>query len=57
MIPRHQKHSAPKAKPPTAKVQAAVRGLRALQQEIAMRKGFKPLTDKEIKDAINEGRP
>jgi len=40
-----------------AKVQAAVRGLRELQKEIGKRKGFKPLTDKEIKDAINEGRP
>ena len=40
-----------------AKVQAAVRGLRELQKDIGKRKGFKPLTDKEIKDAINEGRP
>jgi hypothetical protein len=38
------------------KVRRAVRDLRALQQEIGQRRGFKPLTDKEIKDAINEGR-
>ncbi|MGD0133664.1 MAG: type II toxin-antitoxin system prevent-host-death family antitoxin [Bryobacteraceae bacterium] len=30
--------------------------LRALRQEIARNKGFKPLTDKEIRDAMNEGR-
>jgi prevent-host-death family protein len=37
-------------------VRRAVEDLRALRQEMASRKGFKPLTDKEIKDAINEGR-
>jgi prevent-host-death family protein len=38
------------------RVRQAVEDIRALRQEIAQRKGFKPLTDKEIKDAINEGR-
>ncbi len=38
------------------KVRRAVEDLRALRQEIAQNKGFKPLTDKEIRDAINEGR-
>jgi prevent-host-death family protein len=38
-------------------VRRAVEDLRALRQEMANRKGFKPLTDKEIKDSINEGRP
>jgi prevent-host-death family protein len=37
-------------------VRQAVKDIRALRKEIAQRKGFKPLTDKEIKDAINEGR-
>jgi hypothetical protein len=39
------------------RVQQAVRGLRALQQEIGKRKGFKPITDNEIRDAKNHGRP
>jgi prevent-host-death family protein len=38
------------------KVRRAVEDMRALRREIAQRKGFRPLTDKEIKDAINEGR-
>jgi prevent-host-death family protein len=60
VITRHDKPVAriiPEGKPNLAKVQAAVGGLRALQQEIGKRKGFKPLSDKEIKDAINQGRP
>jgi hypothetical protein len=40
-----------------ATVQRAVRGLRALQQEIGKRIGSKPITDKEVKDAVNWGRP
>jgi hypothetical protein len=36
-------------------IRRAVRDLRALQQEIGERKGFMPLSDEEIKDAINEG--
>jgi prevent-host-death family protein len=40
-----------------AQVKAAVRDLRALQQEIAKRNRSKPISDKEIRDAINEGRP
>jgi hypothetical protein len=39
------------------RVQQAVRGIRALQQEIGKRKGFKPITDKEVRDAKNHGRP
>ena len=60
VITKHDKPVAriiPEGKSRLAEVQAAVRGLRALQQEIGKRKGFKPLSDKEIKDAINEGRP
>jgi hypothetical protein len=37
-------------------VRAAVRGLRKLQREIAERNP-EPITDKEIRDAIDEGRP
>ncbi len=38
-------------------VRQAAQNLRKLSQEIAQQKGFKPITDKEIRDAINEGRP
>jgi len=38
------------------KVRRAVEDMRALRLEMAHRKGFGPLTDEEIKDAINEGR-
>jgi prevent-host-death family protein len=38
-------------------VRRAVEDLHALRREMAQRKGFKPLTDREIKDSINEGRP
>jgi hypothetical protein len=31
--------------------------LRALRRQMAKNKRFKPLTDKEIKNAIKEGRP
>jgi prevent-host-death family protein len=60
VITKHDKPVArivPEGDARLAKVQAAVRGLRELQKDIGKRKGFKPLTDKEIKDAINEGRP
>lgn len=46
----------PEAERSMEKVRRAVEDLRALRQEIAQNKGFKPLTDKEIRDAINEGR-
>jgi hypothetical protein len=44
-------------KAPLAGVQRAVRGFRALQRDIGKRSGSKPITDKEIKDAVNWGRP
>jgi prevent-host-death family protein len=37
-------------------VRRAVDNMRKLREEMAKRKGFKPITDKEIKDAINAGR-
>jgi antitoxin (DNA-binding transcriptional repressor) of toxin-antitoxin stability system len=60
VITRHNKPVARivrEGRPHLAEVQRAVRDLRALRQEMANRKGFKPLTDKEIKDSINEGCP
>jgi prevent-host-death family protein len=37
-------------------VRRAIHSMRENRRRMAKRKGFKPLTDKEIKDAINEGR-
>jgi prevent-host-death family protein len=59
VITRHDKPVArivPEGRNSIEAVQRAVQNIRALRQEIAQRKGFKPLTDKEIRDAINEGR-
>jgi prevent-host-death family protein len=38
------------------KVREAVRMLRDVQARMAARPGFKPITDKEIRDAISYGR-
>jgi prevent-host-death family protein len=59
VITRHDKAVArivPEGKRSLEGVRRAVQDLHALRKEIAQRKGFKPLTDKEIKDSINEGR-
>ncbi len=56
---RHDKPVArlmPEGRPSFDKVCQAVAGMRALRTEMAQRKGFKPITDKEIRNAINEGR-
>jgi prevent-host-death family protein len=59
VITRHDKPVArivPEGRPSLDKVRRAVQSMRALRAEMAQRKGFKPLTDKEITDSINEGR-
>ena len=59
VITRHDKPVArivPEGGRSLDKIRRAVEDLRALRQEIAQRKGFTPLTDKEIREAINEGR-
>lgn len=59
VITRHDKAVArivPEGRKSLDTVRRAVEDLRALRKEIAQQKGFKALTDKEIKDAINEGR-
>jgi prevent-host-death family protein len=59
VITRHDKPVArlvPEGRPSLDKVRQAVANMRALRAEMAQRKGFKPITDKEIRDAINEGR-
>lgn len=60
VITRHDKPVArivPEGRPALAEIQQAVKDLRALRGAMAKRRGFKPLTDKEIRSAINEGRP
>jgi len=60
VITRHDKPVAkivPEGSRNLEEVRRAVEDLHALRREMAQRKGFKPLTDKEIKDSINEGRP
>lgn len=60
IITRHEKPVAriiPEGRPALRRVQEAVGELQALRQEMARRRGFKPLTDQEIKNAIEEGRP
>lgn len=59
VITRHDKPVArivPEGRKSLESIRQAVQNIRALRQEIAQQKGFKPLTDKEIRDAINEGR-
>jgi prevent-host-death family protein len=37
-------------------VRRAIQSIRETRRRMALRKGFKPITDKEIRDAIKEGR-
>ncbi|MBI3697635.1 MAG: type II toxin-antitoxin system prevent-host-death family antitoxin [Acidobacteria bacterium] len=60
IITRHEKPVArliPEGRPSLRQVREAVSDLQALRQGMAKRRGFKPLTDKEIRAAIKEGRP
>ena len=59
VIARHNQPSpriVPEARPPLAQVQKAVRDLDGLRQRMSERKGFKPISDKEIRNAIREDR-
>jgi prevent-host-death family protein len=59
VITRHDKPVArivPEGRPSLENVRRAVESLRETRRRMSQRKGFKPLTDKEIKDSINEGR-
>jgi prevent-host-death family protein len=60
VITRHDRPVArmiPEGRPALAEVRQAVGELQALRREMARRRTFKPLTDKEIREAIAEGRP
>lgn len=60
VITRHEKAVArmvPEAGANLAHTRQAVADLRAGRSLMVKRRGFKPLTDEEIKAAIEEGRP
>jgi len=60
VITRHEKPVArivPEGRPALRQVRQAVDELRALRQEMSRRRGFQPLSDREIREAIQEGRP
>ncbi len=59
VITRHDKPVAqlvPEGRHSLESVREAVEGLKALRERMSRRKGFRPLTDAEIRSAINEGR-
>lgn len=60
VITRHEKAVArlvPEGGPNLAQVRQAVADLRAGRQQMARRRSFTALTDREIKEAIEAGRP
>ena len=60
VITRHEKAVArlvPEGGANLERTRQAVAELRAVRALMAKRRGFKPLTEGEIKDAIAEGRP
>lgn len=59
VITRHDKPVArmiPEGRPALAEVRKAAGQLRALREEMAKRRNFKSLSDKEIREAVQEGR-
>jgi prevent-host-death family protein len=59
VITRHDKPVArivPEGRDSLEAVRRAIQSMRENRRRMAQRKGFKPLTDKEIRDAINAGR-
>jgi prevent-host-death family protein len=60
VVTRHDKAIArivPEGAGSRESIREAALGLRALRAKIAGRKGYRPVSDAEIKAAINEGRP
>lgn len=47
----------PEGRSGVAAVGRAVEELRALRRDMAQRRGFKPISSREIRDAIRSGRP
>lgn len=60
IITRHEKPVArivPEGRASLQEVREAANELKALRREMTRRRGFKPVTHKEIRDAREEGRP
>lgn len=60
VITRHEKAVArlvPEGGASLVRIRQAVADLRSLRSSMAKRRGFRPLTDREIKKAIEAGRP
>jgi prevent-host-death family protein len=59
VITRHDKPVArivPEGDASLERVRRAIDSMRETRRRMASRKGFKPITDQEIREAINEGR-
>lgn len=59
VITKHDKPVArivPEGRSSLSEVRQAVENLRALRQRIGQKRGFRPLSDKEIRDSIIAGR-
>lgn len=60
VITRHDKPVArivPEGRPNLDEVRQAVSDLFAVRERASKRRGFKPITNKDVRDAINDGRP
>jgi prevent-host-death family protein len=60
VITKHAKPVArivPEGRPGLEQIRKAVSEMRVVRREMAAKKGFKPLTDREINDAVSRGRP
>ena len=60
VITRHDKPVArlvPEGRASIAQIQAAIANIHRLRAEISSRPGFRKLTRKELREAIDEGRP
>ncbi len=60
VITRHDKPVArlvPEGSASFARIQEAVHDINRLREEISLRPGFRRLSRRAIKDAVNEGRP
>jgi prevent-host-death family protein len=60
VITRHEKPVArlvPEGHSSLAQIQEAVGDIHRLRERISRQPGFRKLTQKQIKDAVNEGRP
>ncbi len=60
VITKHERPVAriiPEGRPDLRQVREAVNEVHSLRREMGRRRGFKPVTDREIRAAIEKGRP